>query len=73
MLISSLYILNVHNILLILILTKERCIKYVQNKDTVNYVFEISNVHNERNINLQFVILVRISLNGLSGDCKSKK
>ena len=26
-------------------------------------VFEISNVHNERNINLKFVILVRIRLN----------
>ena len=36
------------------------------------YVFEISNVHNERNINLKFVILVRIRLNGFSGDCKSK-
>ena len=36
-------------------------------------VFEISNVHNERNINLKFVILVRIRLNGFSGDCKSKK
>ena len=37
------------------------------------HVFEISNVHNERNINLKFVILVRIRLNGFSGDCKSKK
>ena len=37
------------------------------------YVFEISNVHNERNINLKFEILVRIRLNGFSGDCKSKK
>ena len=36
-------------------------------------MFEISNVHNERNINLKFVILVRIHLNGFSGDCKSKK
>ena len=37
-------------------------------------VFEISNVHNERNINLKSVIiLVRIHLNGFSGDCKSKK
>ena len=36
-------------------------------------VFEISNVHNERNINLKFVILVRIRLNGFSGDCKRKK
>ena len=32
-------------------------------------MFEISNVHNERNINLKFVILVRIRLNGFSGDC----
>ena len=39
----------------------------------VDYAFEISNVHNERNINLKFVILVRIRLNGFSGDCKSKK
>ena len=37
------------------------------------YVFEISNVHNERNINLKCVILVRIRLNGFSGDCKCKK
>ena len=36
-------------------------------------VFEISNVHNEWNINLKFVILVRIHLNGFSGDCKSKE
>ena len=36
-------------------------------------VFEISNVHNERNINLKFVILVRIRLNGFSGDWKRKK
>ena len=36
-------------------------------------VFEISNVHNQRNINLKFVILIRIRLNGFSGDCKSKK
>ena len=35
-------------------------------------VFEISNVHNERNINLKFVILVRIHLNGFRRDCKSK-
>ena len=33
-------------------------------------VFEISNVHNERNINIKFVILVRIRLNGFSGDCR---
>ena len=39
----------------------------------IYYVFEISNVHNKRNINLKFVILVRIRLNGFSGDCKSKK
>ena len=39
----------------------------------LKYVFEISNVHNERNINLKFVILVRIRLNGFSGDCKRKK
>ena len=38
-----------------------------------NNVFEISNVHNERNINLKSVILVRIRLNGFNGDCKSKK
>ena len=37
-----------------------------------SYVFEISNVHNERNINLKFLILVRILLNGFSGDRKSK-
>ena len=36
-------------------------------------VFEISNVHNERNIKLKFVILIRIRLNGFSGDCKRKK
>ena len=36
-------------------------------------VFEISIVHNERNINLKFVILVRIRLNGFSDDYKSKK
>ena len=43
-------------------------------KKTLSFnVFEISNVHNERNINLKFVILVRIHLNGFSGDCKSKK
>ena len=29
-------------------------------------MFEISNVHNERNINLKFVILVVIRLNGFS-------
>ena len=39
----------------------------------LEYVFEISNVHNERNINLKFVIFVRIRLNRFSGDCKSKK
>ena len=39
----------------------------------IKHVFEISNVHNERNINLKFVILVRIRLNGFSGDWKRKK
>ena len=42
-------------------------------KSSEEHVFEISNVHNERNINLKFVSLVRIHLNGFSGDCKSKK
>ena len=34
----------------------------------VFYVFQTSNVHNERNINFKFVILVRIRLNGFSGE-----
>ena len=36
-------------------------------------VFEILNVHNERNINLKFIILVRIRQSGFSDDCKSEK
>ena len=45
----------------------------ISSDQRIFHVFEISNVHNERNINLKFVILVRIRLNGFSGDYKSKK
>ena len=42
----------------------------VRNFKHLSYVFEIPNVHTKRNINLEFLILVRIRQ---SGDCKSEK
>ena len=46
---------------------------FFRHRPTINYVFEIPNVHNERNINLKFIILVRIRQSGFSDDCKSEK
>ena len=39
--------------------------------ENVVRVVQISNVHSERNINVEFVILVKIRWNGISDDSKS--